>query len=67
MRRFEAASFVPPKLMPQMADAAEVVAAARRMENVIVTALVPNLKGASAAVAAGSGHPDRSRLGERCA
>jgi hydroxymethylglutaryl-CoA lyase len=54
VRRFEAASFVPPILMPQMADAAEVVAAARRLEGVTVTALVPNLKGATAAVAAGA-------------
>ena len=54
VRRFEAASFVPPKLMPQMADAAEVVAAAKRLTGAKVTALVPNLKGATAAVAAGA-------------
>lgn len=54
VRRFEAASFVPPKLMPQMADAAEVVAAAKRLPGVTVTALVPNQKGAAAAVAAGA-------------
>jgi hydroxymethylglutaryl-CoA lyase len=54
VRRFEAASFVPPKLMPQMADAAEVVAAAKRLPGVTVTALVPNQKGALAAVAAGA-------------
>ena len=54
VRRFEAASFVPPKLMPQMADAAEVVAAAKRLPGTIVTALVPNQKGAVAAVAAGA-------------
>ena len=54
VRRFEAASFVPPKLMPQMADAAEVVAAAKRLPGTIVTALVPNQKGAIAAVAAGA-------------
>ena len=50
MRCFEVASFVPPKLMPQMADAAEVVAAAKHLPNVSVTALVPNLKGAAAAI-----------------
>jgi hydroxymethylglutaryl-CoA lyase len=44
VRRFEAASFVPPKLMPQMADATEVVAAAKRLPGVVVTALVPNQK-----------------------
>lgn len=54
VRRFEAASFVPPKLMPQMADAAEVVGAAKRLTGVTVTALVPNQKGAAAAVAAGA-------------
>ena len=54
VHRFEAASFVPPKLMPQMADAAEVVAAAKRLPGTIVTALVPNQKGAVAAVAAGA-------------
>ena len=65
VRRFEAASFVPPKLMPQMADAAEVVAAAKRLPGATVTALVPNLKGAMAAVAAGRRHPDRPGLRQR--
>ena len=54
VRRFEAASFVPPKLMPQMADAAEVVAAAKRLPDTVVTALVPNQKGAMAAIQAGA-------------
>jgi hydroxymethylglutaryl-CoA lyase len=53
VRRFEVASFVPPKLMPQMADAAQVVAAAKRLPDISVTALVPNLKGAAAAIEAG--------------
>ena len=53
VRRFEVASFVPPKLMPQMADAANVVAAARRLPGITVTALVPNLRGAVAAMEAG--------------
>ena len=48
VRRFEAASFVPPKLMPQMADAAQVVAAAKRLPGTTITALVPNQKGAVA-------------------
>jgi hydroxymethylglutaryl-CoA lyase len=50
----EVASFVPPKLLPQMADAAEVVPAARRIAGLVVSALVPNLKGAERAVAAGA-------------
>lgn len=54
VRRFEAASFVPAKLMPQMADAAEVVAAAKELPAISVTALVPNLRGAGAAFAAGA-------------
>jgi hydroxymethylglutaryl-CoA lyase len=54
VQRFEAASFVPARLLPQMADAAEVVGAAKRLPGVKVHALVPNLKGAAAAVAAGA-------------
>jgi hydroxymethylglutaryl-CoA lyase len=54
VRHFEVASFVPPKLMPQMADAASVVGAAKRLSGLSVTALVPNLKGAVAAVEAGA-------------
>jgi hydroxymethylglutaryl-CoA lyase len=50
----EVASFVPPKLLPQMADAAEVVPAARRIAGLKVSVLVPNLKGAERAVAAGA-------------
>lgn len=50
----EVASFVPPKLLPQMADAAEVVPAARRIAGLVVSALVPNLKGAERAAAAGA-------------
>ncbi len=53
LREIEVGSFVPPKLLPQMADTAEVVAGARRLQDLIVLALVPNLKGASAALAAG--------------
>lgn len=54
VRRFEVASFVPAKLLPQMADAADVVAAAKRLPGAVVTALVPNLKGAMSAIAAGA-------------
>jgi len=50
----EVASFVPPKLLPQMADAGEVVPAARKLAGLTVSALVPNLKGAERAVAAGA-------------
>lgn len=54
VRRFEAASFVPPRLLPQMADAADVVAGARALPGIVVHTLAPNLKGATAALAAGS-------------
>lgn len=53
LREIEVASFVPAKLLPQMADAAQVVAYAKDISNLLVTALVPNLKGAAAAFASG--------------
>lgn len=54
VREIEVASFVPPKLLPQMADAGEVVPAARKIPGLTVSALIPNLKGAERAVAAGA-------------
>lgn len=53
VREIEVASFVPAKLLPQMADAAEVVRHALTLPGLTVMALVPNLKGAQAALAAG--------------
>ena len=53
VREIEVGSFVPPKLLPQMADTAKVVAYARSIPNLVVAALVPNLKGAENAVRAG--------------
>ena len=50
----EVGSFVPAKLLPQLADTAEVVAHARTIPGLTVAVLVPNLKGAEAAVAAGA-------------
>ena len=50
----EVGSFVPPSLLPQMADTAELVAFARGIEGLAVAALVPNLKGAERAIAAGA-------------
>ncbi|MEJ2604233.1 MAG: hydroxymethylglutaryl-CoA lyase [Gammaproteobacteria bacterium] len=49
----EVGSFVPPKLLPQLADTAEIVKFARTLPGLTVAALVPNLKGAENAVAAG--------------
>jgi hydroxymethylglutaryl-CoA lyase len=54
LREIEVGSFVSPKLLPQMADAADVVAGARALPGLVVLALVPNLKGAQAALAAGA-------------
>lgn len=48
----EAASFVSPRWVPQLADGAEVLAAVRRRPGVRYTALVPNLRGLEAAAAA---------------
>ena len=54
VREIEVCSFVPAKLMPQMADAAEVVAYARTISGLTVLALVPNFKGAENAINAGA-------------
>jgi len=51
--RIEAVSFVHPKAIPQMADAAEVWAAITPNPDVRYSALVPNLRGAQRALAAG--------------
>jgi hydroxymethylglutaryl-CoA lyase len=53
LREIEVGSFVSPKLLPQMADAEDVVAQAIRIPDLTVLALVPNLKGATHAFAAG--------------
>jgi hydroxymethylglutaryl-CoA lyase len=53
IREIEVASFVPAKLLPQMADAAEVVRHAVTLPGLTVMALVPNRKGAQAALEAG--------------
>lgn len=49
----EAASFVSPKWVPQMADGAEVMAGITRAPGIIYSALTPNMRGFDAAVAAG--------------
>jgi isopropylmalate/homocitrate/citramalate synthase len=56
LRRIEATSFVSPKAVPQLADAAEVMAGLRalpRPEGVAYSALVPNARGLDRALAAG--------------
>jgi hydroxymethylglutaryl-CoA lyase len=54
LQEIEVTSFVPAKLMPQLADAAQVVAHAISKPNVTIVSLVPNLRGAQAAIAAGT-------------
>jgi len=54
--KVEAVSFVSPKAVPAMAGAAEVWARVRRHPAVRYSALVPNRRGAEAAVAAGGFH-----------
>jgi hydroxymethylglutaryl-CoA lyase len=50
--RIEATSFVHPRAVPQMADAASVLASISRRPGVHYTALVPNVRGAERALAA---------------
>ncbi|SIR61178.1 hydroxymethylglutaryl-CoA lyase [Pseudacidovorax sp. RU35E] len=47
----EVGSFVPPRLMPQLADTAEVLAFAKTLPGLRASVLVPNLRGAEAALA----------------
>ena len=54
LREIEVGSFVSPKALPQMADAAEVVAHALTIPHLRVAVLVPNLKYARMAFEAGS-------------
>ena len=53
LREIEVGSFVPAKLLPQLADTAELVRHALTLPDLTVMALVPNLRGAEAALAAG--------------
>jgi hydroxymethylglutaryl-CoA lyase len=55
VRRIEAVSFVHPKAIPQMADAAEVWDRAWHNPEVRYSALIPNTRGAERALAAGFG------------
>jgi hydroxymethylglutaryl-CoA lyase len=53
LREIEVGSFVPAKLLPQLADTGELVRHARTLPGLTVLALVPNLRGAQAAIEAG--------------
>jgi hydroxymethylglutaryl-CoA lyase len=52
IRKVEAAAFVSPRWVPQMADGAEVLSRVARRSGVVYSALVPNLKGFESALAA---------------
>ena len=54
LREIEVGSFVPPHLLPQLADTAELVADAKRLPGLFVSVLVPNLKGAQRAIESGA-------------
>lgn len=53
-REIEVGSFVPARLLPQLADTAELVDYARRFPELFVSVLVPNLRGAENAIASGA-------------
>ena len=54
IREIEVGSFVLPKLLPQLADTAELVAFAKTLPGLCVSVLVPNLKGAERAMDSGA-------------
>jgi hydroxymethylglutaryl-CoA lyase len=54
LAEIEVGSFVPAKLLPQMADASEIVAYARTLPELEVALLAPNAKGTARAIEAGA-------------
>lgn len=54
LSRIEATAFVSPRWVPQMADHEAVMRGAQRRDGVVLSALVPNEKGARAAIEAGA-------------
>ncbi|MBV9553784.1 MAG: hydroxymethylglutaryl-CoA lyase [Alphaproteobacteria bacterium] len=53
VRYVEVSSFVPPKLLPQLADAEAVIAHAMTLKGLHVSALIPNSRGAERGIALG--------------
>jgi hydroxymethylglutaryl-CoA lyase len=53
-REIEVGSFVPARLLPQLADTAELLAYAKTLPGLFVSVLVPNLKGAERALEGGA-------------
>ena len=54
LRELEVGSFVPARLLPQLADTAELVAFAKTLPGLVTSVLVPNLKGAERAIEVGA-------------
>jgi hydroxymethylglutaryl-CoA lyase len=54
LREIEVGSFVPARLLPQLADTDQLVAFAKTLPGLFVSVLVPNLKGAERAIEAGT-------------
>lgn len=54
LKEIEVGSFVPPKLIPAMADTAEIVAFSRTIADLKVVALAPNVEGFQRALEAGA-------------
>ena len=54
LAKIEVTSFTSPRAIPALADADEVMRGIRRQPGVVYTALVPNLRGAERAIAAGT-------------
>ncbi len=53
-REIEVGSFVPARMLPQLADTAQIVDAAKALPGLVTSVLVPNLKGALAAIDSGA-------------
>lgn len=53
-REIEVGSFVPARLLPQLADTAELVAFGKTLPGLVTSVLVPNLKGAERAIETGA-------------
>jgi hydroxymethylglutaryl-CoA lyase len=53
-REIEVGSFVPARLLPQLADTGELVKFAKTLPGLLVSVLVPNLKGAEKAIESGA-------------
>lgn len=54
LREIEVGSYVPARLLPQLADTAELVAFAKTLPGLVASVLVPNLKGAQRALETGA-------------